>query len=233
METGRSPIVSLERVSKVYRGDDVETTALNDVSLAIYPGEFVAVTGPSGCGKSTLMNVLGLLDHADDGTVTLMGVAVNARGDAGLTRARRGVVGFIFQNFNLIDEISVQTNVEMPMTYLSIPPTERRRRAAKALDDVGLSHRARHRPSQLSGGQQQRAAIARALAMESRLILADEPTGNLDTANSDAVMAMLLDMKRRGVAIVMVTHAPDLAAQADRQIVMRDGRVIETRAQAS
>ena len=233
METGRSPIVSLERVSKVYRGDDVETTALNDVSLAIYPGEFVAVTGPSGCGKSTLMNVLGLLDHADDGTVTLMGVAVNARGDAGLTRARRGVVGFIFQNFNLIDEISVQANVEMPMTYLGLPPAERRRRAAKALDDVGLSHRARHRPSQLSGGQQQRAAIARALAMESRLILADEPTGNLDTANSDAVMAMLLDMKRRGVAIVMVTHAPDLAAQADRQIVMRDGRVIETRAQAS
>ena len=220
-------LIALRDVYKSYRTSEIETYALAGVSLEIQPSNFTAITGPSGCGKSTLLNVLGLLDYPDRGTVEVMGRQAGHGGESHLTVLRRGTVGFIFQNFNLIEQMTIAQNVEMPLTYLGLPRRERHERTAAVLDEVGLSHRASHRPSQLSGGQQQRAAIARALALRPRVILADEPTGNLDSENSRLVIDLLHTLTARGAAVVMVTHAPELAAQAHRRIAMRDGRIVD------
>lgn len=221
------PIIELSHVYKAYRTAEIETWALADVSLSIGASQFVAVTGPSGCGKSTLMNVVGLLDQPDRGEVSILGHEIGRGDERRLTSLRRGRIGFIFQNFNLIDELSVSENVAMPLTYLHLPRAERRARTEAVLHQVGLTHRKSHRPSQLSGGQQQRVAIARALVSEPRIILADEPTGNLDSENSRTVIDMLQTLTRGGTAVVMVTHAPELADMADRRIVMRDGRIVD------
>ena len=219
-------MLRLETLTKTYRTAEVETLALNAVSLTIKAGEFVAIMGPSGCGKSTLMNLMGLLDAPSSGRMEFFGADVDWRSDGALTDMRRDHIGFVFQNFNLIDELSVLENVEVPLLYRRLPRGERRERALAALERVGLSHRARHRPRQLSGGQQQRVAVARALAPSPKLILADEPTGNLDTANGEAVMDLLKSSAASGVTVVMVTHSPAHAAEAGRTIRMLDGCVV-------
>jgi putative ABC transport system ATP-binding protein len=196
------------------------------VSLDIEPGEFVAVMGPSGCGKSTLLNVLGLLDSPTDGAYWFFGEDVAKYPETQLTRLRREHIGFVFQSFNLIDDLTVAENVEVALLYRGVPAGERRRRVAEALDRVGMAHRARHRPQQLSGGQQQRVAVARALVSAPRLILADEPTGNLDTANGEEVMRLLTEAAAAGVTIVMVTHSLVHAAVAQRTVKLLDGRVV-------
>ena len=219
-------MLKLEDVSKVYRTTEVETLALGGVSLDIEPGEFVAVMGPSGCGKSTLLNVLGLLDSPTDGAYWFFGEDVAKYPETQLTRLRREHLGFVFQSFNLIDDLTVAENVEVALLYRGVPAGERRRRVAEALDRVGMAHRARHRPQQLSGGQQQRVAVARALVSAPRLILADEPTGNLDTANGEEVMRLLTEAAAAGVTIVMVTHSLVHAAVAQRTVKLLDGRVV-------
>ena len=219
-------MLKLEDVSKVYRTTEVETLALGGVSLDIEPGEFVAVMGPSGCGKSTLLNVLGLLDSPTDGAYWFFGEDVAKYPETQLTRLRREHIGFVFQSFNLIDDLTVAENVEVALLYRGVPAGERRRRVAEALDRVGMAHRARHRPQQLSGGQQQRVAVARALVSAPRLILADEPTGNLDTANGEEVMRLLTEAAAAGVTIVMVTHSLVHAAVAQRTVKLLDGRVV-------
>ena len=223
-------MLNLKSVTKAYRTGEVETRALADISLRIDPGEFVAIMGPSGCGKSTLLNVLGLLDNPTGGTYEFFGEPVVGLAEAKLTRLRRDRIGFVFQSFNLIDDLTVAENVEVALIYRGVGAAERRKRVAEALDRVGVGHRARHRPQQLSGGQQQRVAVARALVSRPSLILADEPTGNLDTANGDAVMAMLGDAAAAGVTVIMVTHSLAHAAIAARNIKLLDGRVVsETR----
>ena len=219
-------MLKLESISKIYRTEDIETLALNDISLEIAPGEFVAIMGPSGCGKSTLLNVLGLLDGPSSGAYHFFGEDVARHSERQLTALRRDRIGFVFQSFNLIDDLSVAENVEVALLYRRVPAGERRRRVAQALDQVGMGHRARHRPKQLSGGQQQRVAVARALVSEPSLILADEPTGNLDTANGEAVMAMLTAAATSGVTVVMVTHSAAHAAEAQRTIRLLDGRIV-------
>jgi len=219
-------MLTLTDISKVYRTTEVETLALSDVSLAIAPGEFVAIMGPSGCGKSTLMNVLGLLDSPTGGSYRFFGEEAAGLPEARLTQLRRDNIGFVFQSFNLIDDLTVAENVEVALLYRGASATERRRRVGEALERVGIAHRARHRPQQLSGGQQQRVAVARALVSEPRLILADEPTGNLDTANGDEVMRLLTDAAAAGVTVVMVTHSLVHAAIAQRTIKLLDGRVV-------
>jgi len=219
-------MLTLTDISKVYRTTEVETLALSDVSLAIAPGEFVAIMGPSGCGKSTLMNVLGLLDSPTGGSYGFFGEEAAGLSEARLTELRRDNIGFVFQSFNLIDDLTVAENVEVALLYRGVSATERRRRVGEALERVGIAHRARHRPQQLSGGQQQRVAVARALVSEPRLILADEPTGNLDTANGDEVMRLLTDAAAAGVTVVMVTHSLVHAAIAQRTIKLLDGRVV-------
>ena len=219
-------MLKLEDISKVYRTSEVETLALAGVSLQIDPGEFVAVMGPSGCGKSTLLNLLGLLDSPSGGAYWFFGEDVARRSEAELTKLRREHIGFVFQSFNLIDDLTVAENVEVALLYRGVAAGERRRRVAEALERVGIAHRARHRPQQLSGGQQQRVAVARALVSAPRLILADEPTGNLDTANGEAVMAMLTAAAKSGVTVVMVTHSLAHAAAAQRTIKLLDGRVV-------
>ncbi|MEJ0004887.1 MAG: ABC transporter ATP-binding protein [Steroidobacteraceae bacterium] len=199
---------------------------MNDVSLEVSAGEFVAIMGPSGCGKSTLLNILGLLDSPDSGEYWFFGKDVAGFSEGELTHLRRGGVGFIFQSFNLIDDLNVQENVEVSLLYRGLGGSERRRRVAAALERVGLVHRARHLPNQLSGGQQQRVAIARALVGEPRLILADEPTGNLDTENGAAVMGMLREINAAGTTVVMVTHSLLHAAQATRTVKLLDGQVV-------
>jgi putative ABC transport system ATP-binding protein len=199
-------MLRLKNVNKVYRTTEVETHALSEISLEVLPGEFLAIMGPSGCGKSTLLNILGLLDSPDSGEYWFYGEDVARRSERDLTQLRRGGVGFVFQSFNLIDDLNVQDNVEVSLLYRGLASGERRRRVAAALERVGLSHRARHFPSQLSGGQQQRVAIARAFVNEPRLVLADEPTGNLDTDNGAAVMGMLREINAAGTTIIMVTH---------------------------
>ncbi|HVW73192.1 MAG TPA: ABC transporter ATP-binding protein [Rhizomicrobium sp.] len=218
-------MLTLSHLSKNYRATEVETCALNDVSLTVAWGEFVAVMGPSGCGKSTLLNILGLLDRPSAGSYQLMGEEIAGRAEQVLTRLRRDHIGFVFQSFNLIDELTVEENVEVSLLYRK-NGAARRRRVGEALERVGVAHRARHRPQQLSGGQQQRVAIARALVSEPQLILADEPTGNLDTANGEAVMALLKEMCAAGTTIVMVTHSPVHAAVAGRTVKMLDGRIV-------
>ena len=217
-------MLKLEHVSKVYRAADVETAALDDLSLEIRPGEFLAIMGPSGCGKSTLLNILGLIDSPTSGAYWFMGENMTGRSEEQLTLHRREGVGFVFQNFNLIDDLNVAENVEMGLIYRRVPGAKRRRRVAAALEMVDLAHRARHMPKQLSGGQQQRVAVARALVSDPKVILADEPTGNLDTANGDAVMEMLSGVTVQGTTIIMVTHSETHAKRADRVVYMLDGR---------
>jgi putative ABC transport system ATP-binding protein len=220
-------MLKLEHVSKVYRAADVETAALDDLSLEVRPGEFLAVMGPSGCGKSTLLNILGLIDTPTSGAYWFMGEDIARCSEEDLTLRRRAGVGFVFQNFNLVDDLNVAENVEMALIYRRIRSAERRRRVAAALERVDLAHRARHMPKQLSGGQQQRVAVARALVSDPKVILADEPTGNLDTANGDAVMQMLSGVTQAGTTIIMVTHSEAHASRADRVVHMLDGRFVD------
>jgi putative ABC transport system ATP-binding protein len=219
-------MLKLETVSKKYRTTEVETSALNGVSLDIAPGEFVAIMGPSGCGKSTLLNILGLLDSPDQGAYWFFGEEVAKRSERELTALRRTGVGFIFQSFNLIDDLNVAENVEVSLLYRHIGSSDRRKRVAAALERVGIAHRARHLPHQLSGGQQQRVAIARALVAEPKLILADEPTGNLDTENGTAVMSLLTEINEAGTTVIMVTHSLVHAGYAKRTVKLLDGRVV-------
>ncbi len=219
-------MLKLDRVSKVYRTSEVETQALDQVSLEIAGGEFVAIMGPSGCGKSTLLNVLGLLDSPSAGAYWFFGEDVARYSEKQLTRLRRLRIGFVFQSFNLIDDLSVAENVEVALLYRGVAAGDRRKRVREALERVGIAHRAKHRPQQLSGGQQQRVAVARALVSNPSLILADEPTGNLDTANGEAVMTLLSDAAASGVTVVMVTHSITQAAAAGRTIKLLDGRVV-------
>jgi putative ABC transport system ATP-binding protein len=220
-------MLKLEHVSKIYRATEVETAALDDLSLEVKAGEFLAIMGPSGCGKSTLLNVLGLIDSPSSGAYWFKGEDVARFSEGELTVRRRAGVGFVFQNFNLIDDLNVAENVEVALLYLRVPGPERRRRVAAALERVDLAHRARHMPRQLSGGQQQRAAVARALVADPKLILADEPTGNLDTANGDAVMNMLTGIMRGGTTVIMVTHSEEHAKRAHRVVHMLDGRFVD------
>ncbi|HEU4451577.1 MAG TPA: ABC transporter ATP-binding protein [Longimicrobium sp.] len=219
------PLIRLEGIGRVFQTEEVETHALLDVELEIHPGEYVAVSGPSGSGKTTLLAILGLLDTPTSGRYTLAGEPVSTLGDARRSDARNRQIGFIFQAFNLIGELTVHENVELPLTYRGIPAAERRRRVGEALERVGLAHRGAHFPAQLSGGQQQRAAVARAIAGSPPLLLADEPTGNLDSANAEGVMALLGELHRDGATVVMVTHDPRFAAHAERTVHLLDGRV--------
>lgn len=219
-------MLKLENVSKAYRTDELETRALSGVSLEIQAGEFVAVMGPSGCGKSTLLNILGLLDSPTSGSYSFFGEEVARYSEKQLTQRRRSGIGFVFQSFNLIDDLNVTENVEVALLYQGMGRGERLRRIANALERVGLGHRSRHLPHQLSGGQQQRVAIARALVANPKLILADEPTGNLDTENGAEVMTMLGEINQAGTTVVMVTHSLAHAARAKRTIKFLDGRVV-------
>jgi putative ABC transport system ATP-binding protein len=220
-------MIRMEAVEKIYRTDRIETIALSEISLEIGPGEFVSIMGPSGCGKSTLLNIMGLLDRPTKGRVSLDGEEVGRRADGSLAKMRNRSIGFIFQSFHLIPDLSVIDNVEIPLLYRSISGSERRRRAAAALDRVGLSARTHHFPSQLSGGQQQRVAIARALVGRPRILLADEPTGNLDSHTGDDVMSLLTSLcKDDGSTVVMVTHDAGMAGRTERTIRLFDGRQV-------
>lgn len=219
-------MIKLDAVTKSYRAGEVETTALDHVSLQIGLGEFVAITGPSGCGKSTLLNILGLLDRPTAGAYWLGEKEVSKCTEKQLTLLRRASIGFVFQSFNLIEDLNVSDNVDVALMYRGVSSKERKERIAEALNRVGLHHRASHRPQQLSGGQQQRVAIARALVARPKLILADEPTGNLDTANGDAVMELLAGVTAGGTTVVMVTHSPEYAQQTGRTIKMLDGQIV-------
>ncbi len=220
-------MISVKNIKKNFRTELVETIALNDVSFEIKAGEFVAVMGPSGCGKSTLLNILGLLDNPTSGSYELLDKEVGELKERERTSFRKGNIGFIFQSFNLIDELSVYENVELPLIYLGIKASERAERVAKILKRMNISHRAAHFPQQLSGGQQQRVAIARAVICNPSLILADEPTGNLDSKNGQQVMNLLMDLNREGCTIVMVTHSHHDAAYAGRTINLFDGKIVE------
>ena len=220
------PLIQLEDVTKVYRMGDVEVHALRGVSLSIEQGEFTAVMGASGSGKSTLMNILGCLDRPTEGRYVLDGQDVSELAGNELAELRSGTVGFVFQNFNLLARTSALENVELPLVYAGVRTAERHRRAAEALALVGLADRLHHHPNQMSGGQQQRVAIARALVNQPRVILADEPTGNLDSRTSVEVMALLQELGRGGITVVLVTHEPDVSEYTGRIVVMRDGRIV-------
>ena len=219
-------LIELARIAKVYRTEDVETHALRDIDVTIERGEFVAIEGPSGCGKSTLLSILGLLDTASSGSYRLHGNDVLRLSASERATIRNREIGFIFQNFNLIGDLTVAENVALPLTYRGVSTAERRRRVADSLDRVAMSHRQRHFPSQLSGGQQQRVAVARALAGEPAVLLADEPTGNLDSANGESVMGLLSELHQNGATIVMVTHDRRFNATAGRTIGLLDGCVV-------
>jgi putative ABC transport system ATP-binding protein len=219
-------MLSMRNLSRVYRTDTVETTALDSIYLDVADGEFVAIMGPSGCGKSTLLNVMGMLDSPSSGTYDFNGTDVSRLGEGKLADFRKRNIGFIFQSFNLVDELSVRENIELALLYHQVPANDRRARVEQVMDRVGIAHRARHRPSQLSGGQQQRVAVARALVGTPKLILADEPTGNLDTAHGEEVMRMLQALNQEGSTIVMVTHSPAHADYASRVVNMLDGRIL-------
>jgi len=220
-------LIRLEGVTKVFFTDEVETHALSGVHLEIQKGEYVSIAGPSGCGKSTLLSILGLLDSPSDGKYWLNGTPVENLDMGDRARIRNREVGFIFQSFNLIGDLNVYENVELPLTYRGMPSAERKQRVIEALERVGMSHRIKHYPSQLSGGQQQRVAVARALVGSPSILLADEPTGNLDSKNGDAVMELLRDLHRSGATICMVTHDPRFARYAQRTVNLFDGRVVE------
>lgn len=226
-------LIVLRQVGKVYRMGDVAVTALRDVSLTIAEGEFVAIMGASGSGKSTLMNILGCLDRPTSGRYLLTGRDVSQMSRSELAEIRNRMLGFVFQSFNLLARTSAVDNVGLPLQYAGVPHRERRQRAEEALCQVGLGDRLQHHPSQMSGGQQQRVAIARALVMKPKLILADEPTGNLDSQTSSEIMTLLQELWRSGMTIVMVTHEPDIAAYAARVVIMKDGRILsDTRREA-
>ena len=225
-ENGQS-LIRLEKVTKVFTTDEVETHALSGVHLEIKSGEYVAIGGPSGCGKSTLLSILGLLDSPTDGAYVLNGRPVQDLNLGERARIRNREIGFIFQSFNLIGDLTVFENVELPLTYRGMRAPERAKKANEALEKVGMGHRARHLPSQLSGGQQQRVAVARALVGDPLMLLADEPTGNLDSKNGEAVMDMLRGLHRSGSTICMVTHDPRFARHADRQVHLFDGRIVD------
>jgi len=219
-------MLKLHNLSKYYRTDEVETVALNSVNIEIESGEFVAIMGPSGCGKSTLLNIIGMLDNPSEGEYVFMGEDVANYSEAKLANIRKQNIGFIFQSFNLIDELTVEENIELALLYHNIPASERKERVAKVMDKVGVAHRAKHMPSQLSGGQQQRVAVARAVVGDQAMILADEPTGNLDSAHGQEVMEMLQALNEEGTTIVMVTHSPSHADYARRTINLFDGHVV-------
>ncbi|HEX8388633.1 MAG TPA: ABC transporter ATP-binding protein [Sphingomonas sp.] len=226
-------MLHMRALSRVYRTDTVETTALDGIDLDIHDGEFVAIMGPSGCGKSTLLNLVGMLDSPSSGSYVFNGQEVAGLSETKLAEVRKANIGFIFQSFNLVDELTVRENVELALLYHDVPAAERRRRADEVMDRVGVAHRARHRPSQLSGGQQQRVAVARALVAQPKLILADEPTGNLDTNPGEEVMKMLQSLNAAGSTIVMVTHSPTHADYAGRVVSMLDGRILQERRRAA
>lgn len=219
-------MIELKNLQKTFRTAEVETLALGGVNLSVEPGEFVAVMGPSGCGKSTLLNILGLLDNPTSGSYKLNGKEVSGLKEKERTSLRKGQIGFIFQSFNLIDELTVAQNVELPLIYLGVPAAERKKRVKETLERMNISHRANHKPMQLSGGQQQRVAIARAVVTNPSLILADEPTGNLDSTNGNEVMDLLTELNRAGTTIVMVTHSKRDAQYARRTINLFDGRIV-------
>ena len=229
----KDSMLKLVNVSKIYQGGEVRTTALDRINLEIDAGEYVAITGPSGCGKSTLLAMIGLLDTPDSGELWLDGENLAGWSEARLNQQRRGRIGFIFQNFNLIEELTVAENVELALEYMHVPARERAARVAAMLDKLGVAHRAGHRPSQLSGGQQQRVAIARALVANPAVLLADEPTGNLDSAHGDDVMRILRQINAEGTTIIMVTHSPMHAAQASRTLRLLDGRILVDAMQAA
>ena len=219
-------MLKVKDITKIFSTEEVQTLALDGVSFEIKDGEFVAVMGPSGCGKSTLMNILGLLDNPTSGSYELIGHEVGHLKEKDRTQFRKGNIGFIFQSFNLIDELNVYENVELPLLYMKISASERKKRVEEILRRMNISHRAKHFPQQLSGGQQQRVAIARAVVMNPKLILADEPTGNLDSKNGREVMDLLTDLNREGSTIVMVTHSQKDAARAQRIINLFDGKIV-------
>ena len=221
------PLINIESLTKIFYTDEVETHALSGVHLTISKGEYVSISGPSGCGKSTLLSIIGLLDTPTDGTYMLNNKSVESLNFAERSRIRNQEIGFIFQSFNLIGDLTVYENVELPLTYRSgMPAAERKRRVLSALERVGMAHRVKHYPSQLSGGQQQRVAVARALAGSPSVLLADEPTGNLDSRNAEAVMELLRELHKEGATICMVTHDPRFARHADRNVHLFDGKVV-------
>ncbi len=227
MSASTEPLVRLDGVKKVFYTDEVETHALSGIHLDIKKGEYVSIAGPSGCGKSTLLSILGLLDSPTDGEYVLNGTPVANLSLSERARIRNREIGFIFQAFNLIGDLTVYENVELPLTYRGMSGAERRRRVTEALERVGMSHRMKHYPAQLSGGQQQRVAVARAVAGDPLILLADEPTGNLDSVNGEAVMELLRELHRGGATICMVTHDPRYARHADRIVHLFDGRIVE------
>ena len=224
---GEGALISMRSIKKVFYTDDVETHALSDVHFEIAKGEYVAISGPSGCGKTTLLSILGLLDSPTTGEYTLAGKSVARLTPTERARVRNRQIGFIFQAFNLIGDLSVFDNVELPLTYRDMPAAERKDRVAAALERVGMSHRAKHFPAQLSGGQQQRVAVARAVAGDPTILLADEPTGNLDSKNGEAVMELLRELNANGSTVCMVTHDSRYAQHADREVQLFDGRVLD------
>src|SRR5688572_20009031 len=222
-----APLIHLQGLTKVFYTDEIETHALDGVHLDIGEGEYVSIAGPSGCGKTTLLSILGLLHAPTEGEYTLNGTPVARLSPLDRARIRNREVGFIFQSFNLIGDLTVDENVELPLVYRKVPPAERRRRAQQALERVGMAHRMKHFPAQLSGGQQQRVAVARAIVGSPSIVLADEPTGNLDSRNGEVVMSLLRELHREGATICMVTHDPRYAKHADRIVHLFDGRVVE------
>ena len=219
-------MIKIENVKKVFRTEDVETWALREVSLEVKAGEFVAIMGPSGCGKSTLLNILGLLSSPSEGTYMLDGKDVSTLSESDRIKLRKGALGFVFQSFNLIDELNVSENIELPLLYMGVSAKERKEAVKAVIDRVAMGHRAKHFPAQLSGGQQQRVAIARAVISNPKLILADEPTGNLDSKNGREVMELLKELHHEGTTIVMVTHSQRDASYADRTINLFDGQIV-------
>jgi putative ABC transport system ATP-binding protein len=219
-------MIKTNELVKVFRTDEVETTALNKVNLEVQDGEFVAIMGPSGCGKSTLLNILGLLDNPSGGELHFMDHEVSNYTERKRTNLRKANIGFVFQSFNLIDELNVYENVELPLLYLNTPSSERKKRVEEVLEHMKMSHRKKHFPQQLSGGQQQRVAIARAVVANPKLILADEPTGNLDSAHGEEVMALLKQLNSEGTTIIMVTHSPSDAEKAHRIVQLFDGQIV-------
>ena len=232
MATNGEPLIRLTGIKKIFYTDEVETHALDDVHLEVAQGEYVAISGPSGCGKTTLLSLLGLLDTPTGGEYTLDGHAVAGLNASDRARVRNRQIGFIFQAFNLIGDLTVYENVELPLTYRGMSSTERKERVHTALERVGMSHRVKHYPAQLSGGQQQRVAVARAVAGDPAILLADEPTGNLDSVNGEAVMTLLQELHRNGATICMVTHDARYAQHADRSVNLFDGRVVDEQAVA-
>jgi len=227
MTTNGEPLIVLKGVTKVFYTEEVETHALSGIHLEVSKGEYISIAGPSGCGKSTLLSILGLLDSPTEGSYTLNSEPVENLNLGERARIRNREIGFIFQSFNLIGDLNVYENVELPLTYRGMPSGERKNRVQEALERVGMAHRVKHYPSQLSGGQQQRVAVARALVGEPSVLLADEPTGNLDSKNGEAVMELLRNLHRAGSTIVMVTHDPRFARYAGRTVNLFDGRVVE------